>query len=246
MAKQLSDFNKKLTFAMGIDSDESKPFITVTKLAEYMEASAMRRREIVKIFRDDKDFIRNYYQSVRIAIPKFFKNNYNEAILDDAINVLTKEINLSTDMTNWETTDKLNSVLALKVFKNSELPQLDDYKIVTTLPKLTTIELGGVEISIKPDLYLENKHSKKVGALKIHIAKTETSQLSLECMQYGATIIKYGFITQGIDPKEVDNNGCILLDVFRKNFGVSPAAYKRRIGALTASCEEIALRWNSL
>ena len=46
--------------------------------------------------------------------------------------------------------------------------------------------------------------------------------------------------------KEIDNNACISLDIFQKEYSFSPAAFKRKVDALTASCEEIALRWDTI
>lgn len=106
--------------------------------------------------------------------------------------------------------------------------------------------MGGVKVFIRPDIYIKNKFSGKVGGIKFHIAKTENNRLDLTGMQFVATMIKYGFLSIGYADKDIDNNGCFSIDVFEKNFGTAPKAYKRNLDALTAACEEIAARWPTL
>lgn len=53
-------------------------------------------------------------------------------------------------------------------------------------------------------------------------------------------------MTHDFDQNEIDNNGCIYMDVFGKNYSVAPASYKKRIDELTSSCEEIALWWDKV
>ena len=47
-------------------------YISVNKLAEYMNASATRRRQIVKMLKEDKDFWKLRYQDIRSIIPQIF------------------------------------------------------------------------------------------------------------------------------------------------------------------------------
>lgn len=93
-------------------------------------------------------------------------------------------------MSPWDKTNYQNSVLALKSLRNAQLPDISDYDIIDH-DKLEKIELAGVTVKIRPELYLKNKYSGKIGAVKIHIAKTENIRLNNIGMQYAATIIKY-------------------------------------------------------
>lgn len=245
MPEKLSSFNKSLKIAMG--QSVSTPYISINKLAEYMNATPMRRREIVKSLKQDKDFIKQRYQKVKATVPSFVRRGYRESILERAIEALEADLEQIDPVEDqWNYNDCNNSILALKSLSDTTLPDLSDFTIVTDIPKLESISLAGVKVTIKPELYLKNKHSGKIGALKIHIAKTEKNRLTQEGMQYAATIIKYGFIDSGHKEKDIDNNGCISLGIFEKNFGTSPRAYKRDVNALMASCEEIALRWDAI
>ena len=217
----------------------STPYITVNKLAEYMQATSTRRRQIIKSLKEDKDFRKLYYAEVKNTLPGFFRSRYDHGRIDAAI----KRIERKKGTTSWDGTDNPNSILALESLKNSTLPDLSNYEFVTDIEKLQNLNLQGVNISIKPEIYLRHKVSEKIGAIKAHIAKTKTNQLDSIGLQYAATIIKCGFMSLGYSESEIENRGCISIDIFQKSFDTAPRAYKRNLGALEASCEEIAARW---
>ena len=243
MTKKLSAFNQKLKKAIEYKSSK-QPYITVNKLAEYMNASPTRRKQIVKILKEDRDFFKVRYRDIRSVIPNFFNSNYDIKILEKSIAKIERKIKV-TSMSKWDKDDAKNSILAIKLLMDTDLPDLTDYEIIEA-EKLDHITLSDVKVTIKPELYLRNIHSNKIGGVKIHISKTENNRLNLSSMQYAATIIKYGFIDQGFKQNEVDNNACVSIDIFEKNYAASPVAYKRNIDSLSAACEEIALRWDSI
>lgn len=236
----LSDFNKKLQKAMGMRDE--KPFMSINKLAEYMEADAIRRRQIVKEMKKDSDYRKLRYKPVRDILKKYFKSGYDDSIIHEAI----AKVEAKKSGSEWEDSDHPNSILALKHLLDTSLPDLDDYNFVTDINKVDKIELSDVVVSIKPDIYMRNKHSGKIGGVKVHIAKTEKIWLNKTSREYAAVLIKYGFLMHGYSEKGVDNNACISVDVFQEDYSTSPRAYKLLLGRLEASCEEIALRWDSI
>lgn len=241
-----SDFDEKLKIALHMpirtSPKKSDPYVSVNKLAEYMLANPTRRRQIIKTLKADKDFTKTRYSEVRNLYSKYFAGGYDNAILEGAI----KKIEKKKGTTEWDNDDNPNSILALRCLIETELPDLSDYDIVTDINKIDSIMLGGVKVIVKPDLYLRNKFSNKIGGIKMHIAKTESNRLELIGMQSVATIIKYAYIESGVPESAIDTNACFSIDVFSKNFGSAPKAYKRNVDALTAACEEIAARWPTL
>lgn len=245
MKQQESNGFSKKTIKITVNggSKNNDPYISVNKLAEYMSASATRRRQIIKTLKDDKDFFKLYYSEVRNILPKYFNSGYDNRILDAVI----KKIEKKKGTTSWTDSDNPNSILALECLKGTELPDLTDYEIIEFETKIDSVMLGGVKVLIRPELYLRNLYSEKVGGIKFHISKTEANRLDLVGMQYVATIIKYGLIdVGGYTDKEIDNNGCFSIDVFSQNFGTAPTAYKRKLDGLIAACEEISARWLTL
>jgi len=242
MAKKISEINKKLKSALNVDKEGKKPYVSINKLAEYMTANAIRRRQIIKILKKDSDFYKVYYSEVRNVIPKFFKSNYDSDILDVLITKIEEKV-VSTD---WEKNDNSNSIIAIQNVLESNLPDLSNYNFIKDDFKIKKIELAGVTVTIKPDLFLQNKDNSKIGVLKHHIAKTPDNQLEDENRIYVATILKFALLEHGLEEKNIDDNACIAFDIFKKDYSTSSKSFKRTISAVEAACEEIALRWETI
>lgn len=220
----------------------TSPRISVNKLAEYVQATPTRRRAILKNLKADKDYFKLYYSEVRNILSSYFKSGYDNSILDKLIDKIQKKKGTS----DWDDKDNPNSILALQCLKDTTLPDLTDYDISSSDDKMDHVMVAGVKVLIRPEFYLTNKFSKKIGGIKLHLAKTEGNRLNLPGMQYVAVMIKYGFLNHGYTESEIDNNGCFSIDVFEKNFGTAPKAYKRTLATLTASCQEIFAIWPTL
>jgi len=240
METKLSEFNQNLKTALVMSN--KNPYMSINRLAEYLDANSFRRKSIVKNMKADKDFMKAYYQPVYAIIPRYIRNGLDSALLKNAY----KKLEAKDPDGTWETRDRKNSLLALKALQDIELPDFSDYDFVTDVEKLDKVELSGVTVGIKPELYLRNKYSDKIGALKSSIQKTEESHLTEKSRQYAATLIKWAFIEYGYEEKEIDNNACISLDVFAKGYSVAPGAYKQKVKDLESACQEIALWWNVL
>ncbi|WP_167618040.1 hypothetical protein [Maribellus sediminis] len=225
-------------------SSNSNPFITVNKLAEYMNANPTRRRQIANSFKEDKDFKKNYYQLVKTAIPKFFKSGYDVAVLNRAIRNAERMLE-DASLTDWAKGDYRNSILALESLKTANLPDLSNYEVVD-LGKLDEIELAGVAVSIKPDVYLKHTKTGKYGVVKVNITKTEGNRLISNSMEYAATMLQVGLMSLGYEQSEIDHKGCFSVDIFDGNFEHSPRAYKRTVASLENACKEYSLLWDSL
>lgn len=218
------------------------PYISINKMAEYMTASPLRRRQIIKNLKKDRDFYKVYYSEVKKAIPKFLKNDYDSNIIENVI----ENIENKKHSSDWEKSDNSNSIIALENVLESNLPDLDNYKVIKDSFKIKEIELSGVTITIKPELYFENKKNNKIGAFKFHIAKTPDNQLEEENRIYVATLLKFAFLEHGHSEKIIDDNACVSYDVFKKDYSTSSRAFKRVISSIESACEEIEARWSKI
>lgn len=216
-----------------------KPYISINKLAEYMTADSIRRRQIIAALKKDSDFTKTYYSEVKNSFGGYIKSGYDT----DLLNTVVDRIKAKTAATDWDKADNENSILALEGLMNIELPDLSGYEFIADMG-IKSVLLSDVTVTIKPELYLKNKANGKYGAIKSHIAKTPANRLNHENREYAATLLKYGFIDSGIDEKAIDSGACISIDLFLESYSVAPGAYRRKLAALEASCEEIALRWD--
>jgi len=242
MSEELSDFNKKLQKAMGLTGVSKKPYISINKLAEYMTASALRRRQIIKNLKKDSDFFKVYYSELKNNLKNYFKSDYDIGLLLELIDKIEEK----EEVTDWDKTDNANTILAIEHLMESNLPDLTDYEFVKDTFSLKEVSISGVRVTIKPDMYIKHKKTGKVGAIKSHIAKTAANQLNDDSRMYAATLIKFAFVEHGFKEKDIDNKACISYDIFMKDYSVSPGAYRRTLLGIEAACEEIALRWDNI
>lgn len=218
------------------------PYVSVNKLAEYMEANPVRRRQIIKNLKEDNTFIKARYSKVRIVLEEYFRTSYDKRVINDAIDAIQG----TKHSTSWDENDFDNSILALESLRDIELPSMEEYEVFSHQPRLDKVELAGMNVGLKPDIYLKNIITGKISAIKFHIAKTEDNRLSEIPRQYVATMLRYGFLNQGFLDKQIDNNMCLSVDIFSGDYSSAPASYRKSLHSLTASCEEIIARWDTL
>lgn len=217
------------------------PYISAPKLAEYTLAKSTRRRQIIKNLKKDLHFLKLRYSGIRNMFSSYVRSNYDVAKIESAI----KRVERRKGTTVWDMNDDPNTILALKSLKKIKLPDLSDYEILSDIDgdKVDSITLADVKVNIKPDVYLINKKNGKIGAIKMHCAKTPENRLNKTGLEYVATLIKAGFVDLGYDPKDIDIKACIAIDIFEEHYSIAPSAFKRTLNLLEASCEEIADRW---
>lgn len=238
----MSDLKSKFKKNTVEVKESNKPFISINKLAEYMTATALRRRQIIKNMKKDSDFFKIYYSELKNVLRNFFKSDYNFDMLEELI----EKIESKKPETDWDKTDNANTILAIENVLESNLPDLTDYEFIKDSFKIKTVEISGVTVSIKPDFYVRNKGTKKIGAIKSHLSKTPVNQLENENRIFAATLIKYSFIDFGFRENEIDDNACISYDIFKNDYTSSPKSFKRTMRSIEAACEEISLRWDSI
>lgn len=218
---------------------QKSPRISVNKLAEYMIASPLRRKQIVKDAKYPQKYIETLYSEARSGIKNYIINNYDETILLDLIDYL-KSKPCDND---HQATDIKNSISSLRHILSTDLPDLSNCTISEFDGENTMINIEGLNISIYPDLIIKNNINGKIGGIKIHFPKSH--ELG-EGLVYVSTLIKNFFINKGHDNREIDEKLCITIDVFRMKYAIAPHAYIRLMQRLKVSCQEIVLWWNSI
>lgn len=215
-----------------------EPRFSVNKLGEYLTSkSAHRRKRIIEEQKYPPAYITTLYREVREAIIKYVIHNYDEDIINEAI----ESINKST----LKDTEKENSVLALKEILSADLPDLTGITKSRYKGRNPKLNEEGLDISVNPDVIL--KIGNKVGAIKIHIIKTEKSRLNDEASKL-VGIMLHKFVQEHVaGSKELaDNSLCISIDCFGNSHDIAPKSTSRRWTNIHAACEEIVSRWDSL
>lgn len=220
----------------------STPRISVNKLAEYMQASARRRRSIIiDQIRPSTAIVIRYDEASR-ALVRFYRDpDRSTSRLLTAASDLRDKAALIPDAHASQC--YLASARAIEAF----VPISDRIRpkglIAVASPKSGAhLKLGGVSISVAPDVsLLEPGTERRVGAMKFHFPRT--SKLSTESLQYVATLLYTHLESVGDTPRK---GHCYGIDVFSETFETAPRALKDRMKNLEAACEEIAERWSKL
>lgn len=213
------------------------PKISLNKLGEYMTATPARRRRIVEDQINPKDFIAARYGDAREQI-----SNYIAGIIDeqDLIQVADNLRNQSYD-SNFISQDKNLSADAIDDFLeiSDQLPLDYKFEKVPASSK-SSMEMAGVSVSIRPDVYLKNDNNEVVGAIKLHFPKS--NPLTTISGEYVATGLK-AFV-QSNSVNSIDPKLCVVVDIPSANVIPAPKASKKRMNDIEAACEEIKARWN--
>ena len=217
----------------------TKPRISVNKLAEYMEANALRRRQIVLQAKDPEPFITHRYSDARRALAAYIIGGYDENTLATAI----AAIQAKPEGSDWQKDDRKNSITCLEIAQDADFPDLTGYDLSSLDVDRAIVELSGVDVSVLPDVLLRHRETGRVGGIKVHIAKT--TGLSADGLKNVALVLRRYLIDRGDSEVMVDPDACFGIDVFSSSYEAAPKSYKRLMSRLEAACEEIRLRWEA-
>lgn len=214
------------------------PRISVNKLAEYMLASPSRRRGIIRDQKQPLDFVVARYTPVYEAVAISLVAGGDIGPIRERLKTLYD----ATPDTVWKAQDMQLSVEALEAFLDfvDEI-DLSGFDVSRAPDPSRLMDMGGVELSVRPELHLRDKSGSIAGLLKIYISKTHP--LDDEAAQYAGTVVhQYASEVLG-NGKPLDHRQCFVVDLFARTVHVAPRAFKRRRENLLAACEEIAHRW---
>ena len=211
------------------------PQISLLSLAEYLEASAARRRVIINNHAEPPEEIVPQYRRARPAGRRFLLSGGEDpGIIKRAIESIER-----TDPTSdWHERDLANSAEALK-----RLLALDGINLgerVLQTRHHGRMKLGGVRISVRPTVAVYR--GGQVGAVKLFFRKGRS--LSEEEAKHAATLLRV-YVEERMErlPQTVDPRLCQIVDVWQGSVHSAPKAFKRRMRNALASCQEIALMW---
>jgi hypothetical protein len=219
------------------------PRISVNKLGEYMTATPLRRRRIVRDQRQPKSFILPRYTEAQDVIVKYLVGGNKDLC------ILTAEIErlqTAPSATEWEEHRKALCAKAIARFLNLaesvDLSGLSASRGGNDQPRL---QLGGLEISVRPEVILrgqDRRGEQIAGAIKLYLSKT--IPLSEEGGGYVAAAV-HEYVGAHVEPGSASPRQCQVIDVFDARIYTAPQATVRRRNDLVAACEEIVRAWEN-
>lgn len=154
-----------------------------------------------------------------------------------------EEIYQETPKSMWQQQDLALSAEALDLFLNlvDEI-DLRKFSVSRSSDAAPVIDIAGVTVSVRPELYLRSKGSNTLaGAVKLYVSKR--GPLDDDAALYVGTVLHQymsDVITQGA---KADAKSCMVIDIFAQRIYTAPASFKQRSKDILAACEEIVRAW---
>lgn len=219
----------------------SEPKISLNKLGEYLDATPARRRRIVQDQIDPKTFIAARYSDAREEISVYLATNKlnDEQLINAASNLRNQQ-----HESKFIAQDKSLSADAIDDFLEiADQVGADGYKLEKgSASEQVSMNISGVIISVRPDVYVKNDNNEIVGAIKLHFPKS--NPLNEKSSEYIATCLRV-YLEGKYDASKIDYKLCTVVDIPSGSVVNAPKATKKRMQDITAACEEIEARWKN-
>lgn len=217
------------------------PRVSVNSLAEYLVAGAARRQKIILEQKRPKDFQVIYYAEAEEAIiDHLISQRKGTTGFDTALS----RLQFNGHLKEWELTRRSTGIEAIQAFREfaGDIPLADlRVKRGPTSPRL--LQVGGVGVSVRPELHLNypDEEKKGIGAIKLYFSKNDPLTADRAC--YVATVLHQYIETQYPKAGKADYRVCFVVDVFAKRSFWAPRNHKRKQQDVEAACREIAIAW---
>lgn len=246
LAPSIANASKESILATALSSFpspvHSSPKISLNKLGEYLDASPTRRRSIVKAQKKPPgEIVVARYGDAHAALKEYFAYPTDEFLPSRIL-----ELRADLSGSPWARQDRQLSADVLEACVDLvELVHFDGYRAVPCPQKpQAALLIGGTKVSVRPDFLIVRAEdaSKIVGAMKFSFNKQHA--LQHEGCEYVATVLRKYLEETYLDMScQVESRLCIAIATSSKQVISAPKAYKSRMSAIEAACEEIAGRW---
>lgn len=223
----------------------SEPRCSITKLGEYVsiQSSPARRREIVKSQKYPPTYkVVTYTPATRVLVDAISGGYDDERLLEEIGAFYQKHEEAVTDFEKKQAKCSLDALRAYRKVAE-ELSQRLSGCIVTPGPQTWNIDLAGVTVSLRPELFVEFEGKngvRNIGFVKFCVSKTHRLD------EHAAGIINAVMAEKArlAMPNCVLSNSHILaVDIFDGKIFTAPVHRKRLMNEAVAACEEIAYFW---
>jgi len=223
-------------------NQRDNPRISLNQLALYLSASAVRRRSILRDQKNPKTFRVAWYEQAQSAISSFILGGCKD---EDLILQEIDGLQGAEATSDYEGSRNRTNAQALECFIDSyDKLDLDGLEIMAGSHDSQKIDVGGVNLSVRPELLLKSiSHSPLyIGAIKLYLSKDH--RLDDESGRYISTVLAH-FVSECIATANdtVEKRRCLVFDIFGGEVYQAPKATKRRFNEIESACEEIALLW---
>lgn len=246
-----------LTDARRKYSLRATPRVSANQLADYLSASPVRRKSIIRDAKFPKQMITALYKDARSTIARYLIDpSSGPDIITEAMVRLDGREN-APDATDWTRSDCRQSREALDAFLRSfNALGIGRYRFIAPGGALPPLVVAGVSVSISLDAIVEARtrgEIQRMGGLLLTLSKSGVDRESLVSMRAreeraatAAVLCLAACEGMSASNSKADPRLCLSLDVFSQKLISAPAGYKTRRKNIELACEEIADRWGRI
>lgn len=227
----------------------TRPQLSVNQFAQYLEAKGRRRNTILRDQKFPNEVLVLYYKEACDGIVDYIESGFDESVYDDK----HEEIG-SKSTTTVQQVSRLKSCLeALESFREVALDDLEDQleniQIIQAShnPSNGTLNIEGVEISLRPEFFVQSKDSKgnlTKGVIKLYVNKSHPLT-DYTAKAIGTLCLK--FLEDLGKPEGIPNRELVfIVDVFAQKVFLAPKAIVNVMKDVEATCKEIGRIWPSV
>jgi hypothetical protein len=216
------------------------PRISITKVAEYLVATAGRRQTILRDQKYPPAFKAGRFRDAYLALGDILVAGSGVRGIDAQI----AEWRSRVPSKRFQAECLANCIDALTAFK--AFVARGDFAGMTFVPGVTGAyrELGGVDLSARPEVLIGGGSP---GAMKIYLGKTSPLTEDVRgrpgSSSYAATALNL-WAEKTFSSALPERS--IVVDVFAGKIFRAPKSQRNRRADILAACQEIAVMWNSV
>lgn len=220
---------------------EKGPHISINKLGEYMVASFVRQRGILRDMKRDAKAKSARYAKAEGPVLEFLTTRNVDALHRAAADLASAPPGATT----WKESDRQSTIEALDALSRLEdVLLVEKWRYAAPPHRARKLSVNGVEISIQPHALVHGTHrgSPIFGAMRMHYIKDGEKSLSKRGGEYVAAALHRWCMENSHG--SVAHHGCSLsVDVFSGKVTTAPASTAKIMANLEAACEDIRLKW---
>ncbi|MBI5068688.1 MAG: hypothetical protein HZB56_10650 [Deltaproteobacteria bacterium] len=216
------------------------PRISVTKLGEYLTASAGRRRKIVEDQKHPPTFQIARYTEAERAIVSFLVDRDLAALEASSL-----RLSRLPARSEFDAERRQLCVEAIEAFQDVlEVLPLDEARATEAPTSAPYLVVAGVDVSVRPELTVarSGRGGARVGCIKLYFSKNHP--LDEKAGAYVSTLL--ALFAQEHVSGTADDELLLTVDVFGGKVFCAPKARVKRLEDIRAACEEISVRWDSV
>ena len=221
------------------------PQLSLGLLGEYMVASFVRKRSILRDAKFPKDYIGPQYDPAQRAAVRYLAGGSGDR---DRLAADIEALLIGSERSRWFQQRQKLCEQAIKCVLDLEVAlKLEGLDVASGCDSDHRLGVSGVVVTVIPDLIIRGVSRARpfIGAMKFRYVKTRP--INEEWAAYSATII-HQFVDERLATGEVcaERRQCRYVDVFAGRSYEAPESFKDRRKEVEAACREIKGLWPSV